>query len=149
MAWRASFPKDGDERAWVRVEFNEPQTIQRLRLSANREYFYDTDYLDKKPYLPRYEFDMDVLGEDGEWKPWLGTWYVNKKLNQEHPQRSVALQAIQRSIEQLAEQGPRPSFVGRFVPVKKTHVLMRGSPESPRDEVLPSVAPKCLAANSD
>ncbi|MEO1526422.1 MAG: PSD1 and planctomycete cytochrome C domain-containing protein [Planctomycetota bacterium] len=138
MTWRASFPKEGEERAWVRVDFAESTFINRLRLSSNREYYYDTDYLDRKPFLPRYEFDLDVLGADGEWKPWVGTWYVNKKLNQEHPKRKSSLAAIQRSIEQLAEQGPRPSFVGRFVPVGATHVLMRGSPESPRDEVAPA-----------
>ena len=107
-------------------------------MSSNREYFYDTDYLDKKPYLPRYEFDIDVLDKDGEWKPWMGTWYVNKKLPEKYPERVTALKEIQRLIENLAEEGPRPSFVGRFVRPKVTHVLLRGSPESPRDEVMPA-----------
>ncbi|MEM9646819.1 MAG: DUF1553 domain-containing protein, partial [Planctomycetota bacterium] len=38
----------------------------------------------------------------------------------------------------LAEEGPRPSFVGRFIRPAVTRVLLRGSPENPRDEVLPS-----------
>ena len=45
----------------MRLDFEQPEEINRLRLSSNREYYYDTDYLDKKPYLPRYEFDVDVL----------------------------------------------------------------------------------------
>ncbi len=138
MTWRAAFPKDSKERAWVQLDFQEPQRVNRLRLSSNREYFYDTDYLTKKPYLPRYEYDMDVRQEDGSWKPWVGTWFVNKKLNEKNPERKKALGEIQKQIERLAEEGPRPSFVGRFVRPEVTRVLLRGSPENPRDEVAPA-----------
>ena len=138
MAWRAKASKDAKEKPWVRIDFEKPESVSRLRLSSNREYFNDTDYLDKKPYLPRYEYDMDVLQEDGTWQPWVGTWYVNKKLNQKHPERKAALAEIQDAIETLAEEGPRPSFVGRFVRPQVTRVLLRGSPESPRDEVMPA-----------
>ncbi len=138
MTWRGEVDKDADEKPWVRFDFEESESIDRLRLSSNREYFYDTDYLIKKPYLPKYEFDMDVLDEAGEWKPWVGTWFVNKKLNETHPERVAAAKKIQSLIDQLAEEGPRPSFVGRFVAPEVTHVLHRGSPESPRDEVMPA-----------
>ena len=50
MNWRAKVEQDED-RPWVRFDFTEPQTINRLRLSNNREYFYDTDYLERKPNL--------------------------------------------------------------------------------------------------
>jgi len=135
MTWRAAFPKDSEERAWLQFDFQEPQSVNRLRLSSNREYFYDTDYLTKKPYLPRYEYVMDVLQEDGSWKPWVGTWFVNKKLNETHPKRRKVLAEVQKQIASLAEEGPRPSFVGRFVRPVVTRVLLRGSPENPRDEV--------------
>ena len=138
MAWRAKVDRNSDERPWVRFDFTEPEDINRLRLSSNREYFYDTDYLDKKPYLPRYEFDMDILTDDGQWQPWVGTWFVNKKLNEKHPERKQLVAEIERLIGLLAEEGPRPSFVGRFVKPRPTHVLLRGSPESPRDEVVPA-----------
>jgi len=138
MTWRAKIDKDSEDRPWVRFDFEQPETINRLRLSSNREYFYDTDYLDKKPYLPRYEYDMDVLKADGSWQPWVGTWFVNKKLNEKHPRRGASLKKIQQMIEQLAEEGPRPSFVGRFERPKSTHLLLRGSPERPRDEVMPA-----------
>ena len=138
MTWRAKAEKNSKEQPWVRFDFEDADTISRLRLSSNREYFYDTDYLDKKPYLPRYEFDMDVLKDDGTWQPWVGTWHVNKKLNESNPERKVAVAEIQRHIETLAEEGPRPSFVGRFVRPEVTRVLLRGSPESPRDEVMPA-----------
>jgi len=142
MIWRANVEKD-EERPWVRFDFAEPETINRLRLSNNREYFYDTDYLTQKPNLPRYEFDVDIMQENGEWQPWVGTWYVNKKLNEDHPERKVALDEIQRLIEQLAEEGPRPSFVGRLIQPDVTRVLLRGSPENPRDEVV-AAGPEAL-----
>ena len=138
MAWRAKVDKDAETKPWVRFDFQRPQEINRLRLSSNREYFYDTDYLDKKPYLPRYEFDMDIMADNGEWKPWVGTWFVNKKLNEDHPERKKWLATIQSAIDALAEEGPRPSFVGRFVRPATTHVLHRGSPENPREEVVPA-----------
>ncbi|MCA9174020.1 MAG: PSD1 domain-containing protein [Planctomycetales bacterium] len=152
MIWRAETGKD-EERPWVQFDFAQPETINRLRLSNNREYFYETDYLDRKPNLPRYEFDVEVLQEDGEWQPWVGTWAVlrasqgspamearpvNKKLLEQHPERKKSLNEIQRLIALLAEEGPRPSFVGRFIEPAVTHVLLRGSPENPRDEVTPA-----------
>lgn len=138
MTWRAQFSPKSEERAWVEFDFAEPQKVNRLRLSSNREYFYETDYLTKKPYLPRYEYDMDVQQADGSWKPWVGTWFVTKKLNETHPERKKALAEIQKQIDSLAEEGPRPSFVGRFVRPAVTRVLLRGSPENPRDEVAPA-----------
>lgn len=138
MTWRAQVDRKSEDRPWVRFDFEKPESINRLRLSSNREYFYDTDYLDKKPNLPRYEFDMDILQDDGTWQPWVGTWFVNRKLNEQHPDRRKTLAQIQRLIDQLAEEGPRPSFVGRFVPPEVTRVFHRGSPESPRDEVFPA-----------
>jgi hypothetical protein len=146
MTWRAAFPQESKERPWVQFDFEESQNVNRLRLSSNREYFYDTDYLDKKPNLPRYEYDMDVLQQDGSWKPWVGTWFVNKKSNEQHPKRKKPLAEIQKLIGALAEEGPRPSFVGRFVRPTVTRVLLRGSPENPRDEVAPA-GPKILGGD--
>lgn len=138
MTWRAQTGENSEERPWVRLDFPEPVSVNRLRMSNNREYFNDTDYLTQKPNLPRYEYDMDVLSDEGEWKPWVGTWQVNKKLNETHPERKAALAEIQQLIDALAEEGPRPSFVGRFVRPSVTRILLRGSPENPRDEVMPA-----------
>ncbi len=136
MTWRAR--SEGGEKPWLRLDFPGPTPVARLRLSSNREYFYDTDYLEKKPNLPRYEFDLDILAEDGSWQPWTGTWAANTKHNEQHPERKGSLAAIRAAIATLAEEGPRPSFVGRFIEPVTTHVLQRGSPENPRDEVAPA-----------
>jgi mono/diheme cytochrome c family protein len=138
MTWRVNLGKNPEEMPWVRFDFDQAQTIDRLRLSSNREYFYDTDYLDKKPYLPNYQYELDIMKGDGTWQPWVGTWVVNTQLDKKHPERKAALATIQKLIETLAEEGPRPSFVGRFVRPESTHVFHRGSPENPRDEVPPA-----------
>lgn len=138
MTWRAQFDKKSEDRAWVQLDFEQPQEINRLRLSSNREYFYETDYLTKKPYLPKYEFDMDIQSEDGIWNPWVGTWFVNTKLAKDHPKRKVVINKIQGVISELAEKGPQPGFVGRFVQPVVTKVLLRGSPENARNEVTPA-----------
>ena len=112
--------------------------IERLRLSSNREYYFDTDYLTQKPYLPRYDFDLEIRQPDGNWKPVVGTWYLTRTLNERHPERKKSLAEIQELISKLAEEGPQTGFVGRLIPPQVTHVLLRGSPESPRDEVAPA-----------
>ena len=146
MAWRTKIPKDSDEMPWIIMEFQNSQTINRLRLSANREYFYDTDYLTQKPYLPRYEFDMDIRKSNGTWQAWTGTWQVNKKLIEQHADRKSIIKTIHDKIDLLFDQGPRPSFVGRFIQPDTTYVLHRGSPENKRDEVAPA-GPEILGGN--
>ena len=138
MAWRARVAKDADQYPYVQFDFKSNELVDRLRISSNREYYYDTDYLERMPTLPRYEFDVDYQKEDGSWQPWVGTWFVNKKLNQDHPERQAILKEIQNLVLAYFEQGPQPSFVGRFIKPQITHVLLRGSPESPRDEVAPA-----------
>jgi mono/diheme cytochrome c family protein len=138
MAWRTKLDAKKEERPWVEFNFQGPQTINRLRLSNNREYFYDTDYLNKKPYLPNYQFDVDVKQEGGTWQPWTGTWAVNTKLLKDNPDRKQTIANIQDLIDRLSEEGPQPSFVGRFIKPVETRVLLRGSPESPHDVVMPA-----------
>tara|TARA_B100000945_G_scaffold314054_1_gene311070 strand:- start:799 stop:3549 length:2751 start_codon:yes stop_codon:yes gene_type:complete len=138
MTWRARVAKDAEQYPYIQLDFAEAKNVDRLRVSSNREYYYDTDYLERMPTLPRYEFDVDYQKEDGTWQPWVGTWYVNKKLNEKHPERQKTIKRIQELISRFFEEGPQPSFVGRFIEPQVTHVLLRGSPESPRDEVKPA-----------
>lgn len=138
MAWRGKADQKSKEKPWVQVDFVESVKIERLRLSSNREYYFDTDYLTQKPYLPRYDFDLEIRQPDGNWKPVVGTWYLTRTLNERHPERKKSLAEIQELISKLAEEGPQTGFVGRLIPPQVTHVLLRGSPESPRDEVAPA-----------
>ena len=138
MAWRAKAPKKSKERPWVRFDFTERQRVSRVRLSTNREYYDDTDYLTKKPTLAFQEFQIDILTPKGKWKSMAGSWWIENELNKKQPKRAAALQKIASGIADLAEEGPRPSFVGRFVKPVVTRVFHRGSPENPRDEVMPA-----------
>ncbi len=148
MAWRVKIPKESDEMPWVIFKFPKSHTIDRIRLSANREYFYDTDYLTQSPYLPKYEFDIDIQKADGGWQPWTGTWFINKKLPEESPERKSQLKKLQAKIDLFLNEGPRPGFVGRFIPPDTTYILHRGSPENKRDEVYPA-GPEILEGELD
>lgn len=137
MVWRVK-TEEGEERPWVQIDLDGPKTLSRLRVSKNREYYFDTDYLTMKPYLPRYEFELDVLGPDGEWQVWMDTSAVHKKPNELEPERRELLASVQKQINLLSAEGPQPSFIGQFIEPATTRVLLRGSPENARDEVHPA-----------
>ena len=44
--WRGVSPKGSKERPWLDFQFPREVTVESLRLSSNREDFYETDYLD-------------------------------------------------------------------------------------------------------
>jgi hypothetical protein len=121
----------------VQFTFTEPRTINRIWLSTNREDFFETDYLNGMNKSSFEPFQVEVLTESGEWKLVAGTKLV-EQLNQRHPDRIGMLNELQELIVHVNEEGPKPSFVARFVQPAKTHVLARGSPENPRDEVFPA-----------
>ncbi len=67
MAWRASARKGSKQKPWVEIHFPQAQEVNRFRFSANREYYFETDYLDANtPLLPG--FKISALQADGSWK---------------------------------------------------------------------------------
>lgn len=148
MVWRAKLPPKSEESPWVQFDFNAVKEVGRIRLSTNRVYFNDTDYLARKPGYGFGNYEIETMGDDGQWKSAAGSWWIQNKLDKENDKRSEALNSIQQSIKQLADQGPQPSFIGRLVPPKSTHVLLRGSPESPRDEVF-AAGPEVINGDLD
>ena len=145
MAWRARALDGSKDRPWVRIDFASEQLIDRVRLSTNREYFYEVDYLDKPVKLNLKDFQVDALSENGEWKPIAGSWWIKNKLNPQ-PNRAPVVKELKRLIDQVRTKGPQYGFVGRLVRPAKTFVFHRGSPESPRAEVTPS-APVVLTGD--
>ncbi len=137
MAWRTGLPKGSKKRPWVEIQFAEPQEVNRFRFSSNREYYFETDYLEAKGgKLPGYK--VSAKQPDGSWKELGNTGRANQLLNKT-PEMKKIHQHLHQHIADLAEEGPRHSFVGSFS--KKpptTKVLHRGSPENPRDEVVPA-----------
>ena len=137
MAWRTNLPKGSKERPWVEIHFTEPQEVNRFRFSRNREYYFETDYLEKKGNTNFPGFKVRAKQANGEWKE-LGNTGWAKQLLVKKPQMKAASDRLHRHIDILSEEGPRHSFVGNFTakpPV--TMVFHRGSPENPRDEVPP------------
>lgn len=143
MAWRARAAKDSKDRPYAILTFPEPTVISSIRLSSNREYNLETDYLEKKPGFAFRDYEIHRLKDDGEWQNYVGTWWVNNKVNRENAERAAEVNALQQVITKLQQEGPQPAFVGRLVRPVVTHVFHRGSPENPRDEV-PPAAPKIL-----
>ncbi len=146
MAWRARAPKGSKERPWAQYDFNAPVKANRIRLSSNREYFYETEYLSKMPKLQVQNYDLAARNTAGEWIPVLATTQLRNGLNNQHPNRAAILKKLQERIQALQTEGPRASFVGRLIEPQVTKVLHRGSPENPRDEVYPA-GPEILSGN--
>lgn len=140
--WRASFNKTKKEKPWFEMTFKEAVTLGRLRISSNRERFFETDYLTQKK---KYNFDGVVIKSktsSGGWKILFSGPEFKKRLKKEKL-LGEAVKEINHFTYQLSEEGPRPSFVGSFVKVQPTRVFHRGSPENPRDLVSPG-GPKIL-----
>lgn len=137
-AWAASPGSDDSDRPWVSFTFDQPQKINRFRISTNREDFLETDYLQGLKTFSFQPYVVEVQTEaGGTWETVLDSRKLQKSVQQNEPQQAI-LDEIHRVIELRGEEGPKPSFVGRFIEPAKTFVFGRGSPENPRDEVFAS-----------
>jgi len=137
QAWAGRAPKGSKQKPWVQFTFPSPQKINRIRLSTNREDYLSTDYLlgiNKFNFGP---YRVEALNPDGKWRQVAATGQL-ARLDKKHPSRKDLLGKLEKLIARVSEEGPRPSFIARFVKPSQTFVLYRGSPESPRDEVVAS-----------
>jgi len=135
--WGCKVPAKSKQKPFIEFTFQKPEEVNRIRLSTNREDFLETDYLEG---LNRFNFGgyrVEAQDDNGEWKP-VGSTMNFDTLNKKHPERIAHMTRLQELIEQVSEEGPTPSFVARFINPVTTHVLGRGSPESPREEVSPA-----------
>ncbi|MGJ8698106.1 MAG: DUF1553 domain-containing protein [Verrucomicrobiaceae bacterium] len=136
MVWKGFAPKGSKKKPWVEVRFTEPQEVNRFRFSSNREYYFETDYLDTNSgNFPGYR--ILAQEDDGSWVEVGGTKSARAALA-ENGELKDASDRLHEAINSLAEEGPQHSFIGRFIKPVVTKVLSRGSPENPRDEVPPS-----------
>ncbi|SMP61967.1 Planctomycete cytochrome C [Neorhodopirellula lusitana] len=136
-AWMVRVPKGNDQKPWVQFNFTEPHEIFRVRISTNREDYFETDYLENLNKLMFGAFEMEVQDESGVWSQVASTNQI-AKLDQQHPERVATLKEVQRLVDLIKEEGPAPGFVARFIEPVTSYVFSRGSPESPRDEVYPA-----------
>ena len=145
MVWTAAKKEDSEEQPWIQINLSESVEINRLRMSSNREYYYDVDYLSINASIGFDDYRLEALSPSGEWIE-LAAIQKIKQADRENPKRQEALAAISEAISQLEEVGPKVSFVGRFIDPATTRVLSRGSPENPRNEV-PPAAPLILGGD--
>lgn len=136
-AWMARKKPDSKALPWVQFDFPQLQKLNRLRISTNREDYWETDYLEKLNKLMWGPFKLEVQGADGNWKQ-VFVPYQNERANKKHPERAEILQKIDSLIAQFNDEGPQSSFIGRFIDPVDTFVFGRGSPENPREEVFAS-----------
>ncbi|MDF1658296.1 MAG: PSD1 and planctomycete cytochrome C domain-containing protein [Verrucomicrobiales bacterium] len=138
MAWRTALPKGSKEKPWVEIHLPESTEVSRFRFSSNREYYFETDYLEggTAKYLPG--FKISAKQEDGSWKELGNTAWAEQKIKAD-PNLQKASDRLHEFIAMLGDEGPQYSFVGDFTAMPEvTRVLHRGSPENPRDEVVPA-----------
>ena len=141
--WQASYNKQKKQQPWLEFSFKKPVTVGRMRLSSNREYYFETDYLQQKNKFNFDKFLVNVKLPDGTWKE-IASVAKSRKFMEGNQEVADAVREISKLTYRFSEEGPRPSFVGSFIQPVVTHVFHRGSPENPRDVVLPG-APKILA----
>ncbi len=137
MTWKSRMPEGSKEKPWVEVHFEQPQEVSRFRFSSNREYYFETDYLEKMPNGIFPAVRVSTLQADGSWKEIGNSQQARKVLNQKPAMKKASVR-LHEHIAKLKEEGPRHSFVGQFKQPAVTRVLHRGSPENPRDEVAPA-----------
>ena len=138
MMWKSRAPDGSDQKPWVEIHFEQPQEVSRFRFSNNREYYFETDYLEQKGSSNFSPVRISALQSDGSWKE-IGNSQRARKLLSQKPALKKASDRLHRQIGHIKEEGPRHSFVGQFTNEPKvTRVLHRGSPENPRDEVAPA-----------
>ncbi len=135
--WGARARKGSKQKPWVQFTFTGPRKINRIRLSSNREDFLETDYLQDLNTGSVTPYRIEVLQPAGRWQQVAATPQFDR-LSKKHKERSMVMKRLQALIRQAIEEGPRPSFVGRFVRPDKTYIFGRGSPENRRDEVFPA-----------
>ncbi|MBT5377440.1 MAG: DUF1553 domain-containing protein [Opitutae bacterium] len=140
--WQASYNKQLKKQPWLEITFMEPTLVGRMRMSSNREYYFETDYLQQKNKFNFQNYVVEAKLADGSWKEIASTIKIQKAIELDRG-LADAVREISRLTYKLAEVGPRPSFVGSFIKPAQTHVFHRGSPENPRDIVLPA-APAIL-----
>lgn len=139
MIWKSKAPEGTKVKPWVEIHFPQAQEVNRFRFSSNREYYFETDYLDNgnkggKPNFPGYR--ILARQADGSWQEIGSTQQARAALKQ--PVLKAASERLHDHLHALAEEGPRHSFVARFEKPAVTRVLSRGSPENPADEVMPA-----------
>ena len=135
QAWRSK--SHNKSKPWLEIDFNKNVNVNRIRLSKNREYYFETDFITQVTNDKFPSFEVSTLLKDGSWKLIASSNKYRDVINN-NPNLLKASESLKQSIKLLTENGNNHSFIGRFIDPSPTYVLLRGSPENPRDLVEPS-----------
>ncbi|MEM7560261.1 MAG: DUF1553 domain-containing protein, partial [Planctomycetota bacterium] len=140
--WIGKSPKGSKERPWLEFQFAETVEVDTVRISTNRADFLETDYLEGMNKISYGDFKISLPASDGTWKQFSATASIKQRTNDDEKRKELQGK-VQEIIDRILVQGRQPAFVARFIEPAETFVFARGSPESPRDQVVPA-APKLL-----
>lgn len=137
MNWRPRKDLEDGIKPSITLTFTEPQSINRLNLSTNRQYFLETDYLSTyEPKSPQ-TFIVEVSTDGETW-----TEVVSNPIWDQHlannPSAAEFQTQLQATVDRVLDEGPQASFVGLFIEPEVARVFHRGSPENPKGEVPPA-----------
>lgn len=133
--WRSKSDKSED-KPWLEFRFNKTVRVNKIRFSKNRESYFETDYLENTPNKKFPTFKVSVL-LDGSWIELTSSKKIKQKTNKDSNLFNAS-KSLYKYIDQIKSEGPQHSFVGRFITPPITRVLHRGSPENPKDVVVPA-----------
>ena len=117
------------------IHFDELITLNRIKVSSNREFFFETDYLDRGHSVST--FDIDMMNEHGVWQPLANYQESTARLKGSAEMKTLSARQNEL-IAEITEKRPQISFIGRFSQPEPAHVYHRGSPENKREEVAPA-----------
>jgi len=124
-----------DDKPSFEIHFKDPILIDRLKVSQNRKSFLETDYIKHGINLPN--FDIEALGEDGEWVS-VGKYKEAQERLENNAKLHQLANRLAEVIQRIQQEGPQVSFIGTFSKPGPAHVFHRGSPENKREVVPPA-----------
>lgn len=142
-SWLGDKPGGG----WVELAFNQPQKIERVTWSRDREGAFE----DRLPIDYRIEVSDSATGDDWhlvadatDRRAWiagmdLGPTFILAGFAAEEATQARKLLDRKRALEAQIKslENGQLAFAGKFRMPDKIHLLNRGDPEQPGDEVVP------------
>ncbi len=149
FAWRTREAREKADLAspapWFEIELPAESVIDRIVLSSDREALAHTDYIIEPGRAsasgPR-KYRVEVRGDNGAWREVANVDLTAKARPAapaaSKPDAGTLLSRLHGLLKDYTAALPEPVFAGYFIPPVKTHLLGRGDPMAPRDEVFPN-----------
>ncbi len=141
-SWMSNEPGKG----WVELEFPAEQEIVRLMWGRDREGKFEDRLATEYRVETATEGDWRLVADSTDRRPWIagtnrGPAFTTDGLTVEEKQVADRLLDEKRELEariKVADRG-RVAFAGTFRKPDDIHLLSRGDPEQPLEQVVPAV----------